>query len=647
MHFNTAGEIEAMDVSSRIDMTEEQRKNTRPDVDRTDVVFADSETNGLHLSEKSDADITMSDIHILRSIGRKSVNEFSSADISKSEKWARKFYKELGIKSPFFRAWFGDWRAHQKLTPVYPVEIPQGVKINCDTRIIKNLDTSYNIRVEKDTIEDSIHYAGKDKLYVERILSNIDTVLQNAILLDTAVSEKDAKNKKGSTQFMHYFYSIVEFNGNPFLAKIAVEEYNNGERRAYNLQRIKMSALSRAEYNQIKSAYLDISASSADAVSVADLHSFVKLYDKKFKPKDINQDFINEDGTPKIFYHGTDAVWTEYDLSKNRNQMWGDGIYLTPDPKRAHLYGKYVMPFYVKADTNNKTAKLTGKTRDYTVMKKTGDILVYSPNQIKSATDNIGTFDKNKKDTHHSYGDEEVDLWGLLDPEEAGSDEASERLQGFIDTAEQILALSRDVLLSEGKVRQIVNSVLKKYTGKYNTEYAERIELILDTAFKNESVPMTDVVGEVAAVIKDAVTNSEYSVDVYAEERNGSVALMQSYGKVYLTREQIDTLTDNDRSVKWFRQKMFGKVQIAEEGQFSKTQMSSLETLYRELMEKYPEWYEEVSSENIPMELIRSLEELQPQCVGAEDFCYESADILMSGEQITMVHIIYTILLKN
>lgn len=36
-----AGEIEAWDVEERLDMTAEQRKNTRPDIDRTDVVFAD------------------------------------------------------------------------------------------------------------------------------------------------------------------------------------------------------------------------------------------------------------------------------------------------------------------------------------------------------------------------------------------------------------------------------------------------------------------------------------------------------------------------------------------------------------------------------------------------------------------------------
>ena len=38
---DTAGEIEARDVSRRRSMDAEQRKNTRPDIDREDVVFAD------------------------------------------------------------------------------------------------------------------------------------------------------------------------------------------------------------------------------------------------------------------------------------------------------------------------------------------------------------------------------------------------------------------------------------------------------------------------------------------------------------------------------------------------------------------------------------------------------------------------------
>lgn len=50
---NTAGEIEARDVQARRDMTAEQRKNTRPDIDREDAVFAEGSTS-ISFSSKID-----------------------------------------------------------------------------------------------------------------------------------------------------------------------------------------------------------------------------------------------------------------------------------------------------------------------------------------------------------------------------------------------------------------------------------------------------------------------------------------------------------------------------------------------------------------------------------------------------------------
>ena len=41
LYWLTAGEIEARDVSSRLDFDAEKRKNTRPDIDNSEVVFAD------------------------------------------------------------------------------------------------------------------------------------------------------------------------------------------------------------------------------------------------------------------------------------------------------------------------------------------------------------------------------------------------------------------------------------------------------------------------------------------------------------------------------------------------------------------------------------------------------------------------------
>ncbi len=87
--------------------------------------------------------LSMSDVDNLREIykekGEISVNDFASKDIKASENWAKNFYSEIGNKSPFFRAWFGDWRANEK-TKVSIVfankktgKNPRGTFINKDT----------------------------------------------------------------------------------------------------------------------------------------------------------------------------------------------------------------------------------------------------------------------------------------------------------------------------------------------------------------------------------------------------------------------------------------------------------------------------------------------------------------------------------
>ena len=45
----TAGEIEARDTAKRANLTAEERKNTRPDIDRTDVVFANNSSESMEI----------------------------------------------------------------------------------------------------------------------------------------------------------------------------------------------------------------------------------------------------------------------------------------------------------------------------------------------------------------------------------------------------------------------------------------------------------------------------------------------------------------------------------------------------------------------------------------------------------------------
>ena len=56
---------------------------------------------------------------------------------------------------------------------------------------------------------------------------------------------------------------------------------------------------------------------------------------------------LNEDGTPKVLYHGTDAEFTEFDYTKGRSNMDIQGMYFSPWEIDAAEYGKNVGIYYL------------------------------------------------------------------------------------------------------------------------------------------------------------------------------------------------------------------------------------------------------------------------------------------------------------
>jgi len=149
----------------------------------------------------------------------------------------------------------------------------------------------------------------------------------------------------------------------------------------------------------------------------------------------------NEDGTPKVFYHGTkgdfDTFNSDLGDKKVKLNVLGKGIYLTEKADRAssyakESYGSNVMPVYVKAnkllDTNSlniipkdkmqsvlgvessmpesrileylKSNKYKAEERTkilnelgYDGVRENNTVMVFNPNQIKSVY-NKGTFDE-------------------------------------------------------------------------------------------------------------------------------------------------------------------------------------------------------------------------------------------------------------
>ena len=377
----------------------------------------------------------------LRAIGKKSVNNFTSEDIRQAEQFAQRYYKEMGVKSPFFRAWFGDWRAYDK-TPI-TVAIEQG-----DARGTKiNNDTGWGIQVSGKIFNETKSHNREQNIYAQAYLPYINSIVENAVLFDSSIIPSE-KAKSINSAFMHTFFALADSGNGPEILKLYVEELNDANsdgtiKRAYQLQNIEKQQLS---VKGSGNTPLASSASAADIHTVADLFEVVKRKNKGFQPKPVNSLLLNADGTPKVFYHGA---------KKNGGfTVFKDWQYFTDKKSYAERYAerendKALYEVFITAnkifDTRNADARkiheqirqeygLSELTKnglpdwtdgyditdylnehpelgyDAIILNEGGDlvngepvsrgtsIVIKDSTQIKSATDNIGTFDGTNPD---------------------------------------------------------------------------------------------------------------------------------------------------------------------------------------------------------------------------------------------------------
>lgn len=283
--------------------------------------------------------ITQADVEQLRSIGRKSISEFTSEDIQKSEKWAKKFYSELGTKSPFFRAWFGDWRENDtgktNVTSVSDISAYDALE-TMPTGTFTNKDSDWAISAGNIGKNDTNSHSGREKVSV-KMLSEIKNIIENAVLLDTEVSEKTSSKKHNETLFMHKLYSPVIFNNDLYIAKVTVEEYGaeNGGRRFYNLKGIKIDPAGGTP--NVKTSYGTMPDARSE-YSISDLYALVKSYDKDFKSQPSSK-VVNEDGSPKVMFHGTsNGGFNTFNTYGSNFGLFGIGSYFTDDSSVAEEY---------------------------------------------------------------------------------------------------------------------------------------------------------------------------------------------------------------------------------------------------------------------------------------------------------------------
>ena len=338
---------------------------------------------GRRLSARADGEdaITMEDVAAIQSIGRKSVNAFSSDEIRTAEPFARRYWRELGVKSPFFRAWFGDWRANDR-TPVQLVRVAgadapkSGRAINADT----GRPISWGDRLRSET------WAHGTKNALESI-KGIDRIIETAVLLDTIAANQTGKSKLPGTAFMHSLYSLVDDGNGLTLYRLFAEEavpVGGGDpfTRAYELKEIKKVAT--APYGVLSVSGGLTNGAPATTYTIADLFAFVKENVPDFQPKPVHPAMLNADGTPRAVRQGVDATVEVLD-GKTALQD-GEVVYVKlENPYRAGTAAEVPGRAALEAGGYDGAVYQDGNGgTHYAVLDGT---------QLKSATDNAGTFD--------------------------------------------------------------------------------------------------------------------------------------------------------------------------------------------------------------------------------------------------------------
>ena len=158
---------------------------------------------------------------------------------------------------------------------------------------------------------------------------------------------------------------------------------------------------------------------------------------------------VNKDGTRKIMYHGTPGKgFTVFDTNKAENGSLGKGFYFSGSKEYAKGHtisnGKFSgtvietyldakNPYIAKYPGGIDTAKLMADGYDSVYNPSNDFWVVFKPTQIKSATDNIGTFDPTNSDIRFSMKDAVEETRDLIAGHNLNGDqlEADIELGGF------------------------------------------------------------------------------------------------------------------------------------------------------------------------------------------------------------------------
>lgn len=330
---------------------------------------------------------------------------------------------------------------------------------------------------------------------------------------------------------------------------------------------------------------------------------------------------VNADGTPKVVYHGTNKsfnvfqsqsgeYWfSEYeDYAESMMEERGGGeiksVYLNlRNPFRAKLSpGQFTDPTYEAPIIRQ--AKAAGHDgviiENDTVDPLAEDTfyVVFRPEQIKSATDNIGTFDGKNPDIRYSARNENQQTREALERQ-------NERLREDVEELKKLLKM-------QGKVTG--GTVFKKTSVEAAARYLKKQ---FDTS--GDTKELAKILGSFYEYI---ATDRELTWEGVKEQAQAAVDWLQEHEKFHrmeYAQEILDELRRNRIALDEQQTKeaaylygSYGAYQKMTRGLISSGGTISLDSMWHDLAERYPGFFDpNISSSDMPQAFLDALDRLE------------------------------------
>ena len=353
MYYNTAGEREARDVSARRDYNAEQRKNIRPDIDRDDVVFANSGESGY----SSDENIMQDDFE--NKVDQIENNTYNSDDVVIMGR-TPKVLQDIG---------FNSLPVAMTKKHIYSVAVSEARAKN-EGRYKKNTnyhDLGFNtVKQIYNKISDPLmviahpDFTNKESRdSTHKVIALVDLSVNNKqVIAPIAVDFEGIYNKK----IIDVNLVATYFNKNNIhdLIKEAIALENNNQVGFYYLDKKRTQSIIKHEGYQLPSI---LNNSSSNIIirkidsnvnkkinKITQSQQFVRWFgDWQNKPKTASK-VVDGNGEPLVVYHQTGNDFNVFDANKKGagefDSEMPTGIFMKPTNSNIGLSGNKQMALY-------------------------------------------------------------------------------------------------------------------------------------------------------------------------------------------------------------------------------------------------------------------------------------------------------------